>query len=61
MKAEEAKLFTKYYTESKGEGDSDESFKNIPRFYYRVSFKHTEYFDPNDTRLRSRNLNCFIV
>ena len=35
-KAEETALFTKYYTEWKGGGDKDSSYKNIPRFYYRV-------------------------
>lgn len=35
-KAEETELFTKYYTEWKGGGDRDKSYKNIPRFYYRV-------------------------
>lgn len=38
MKAEETELFTKYYTEWKGGGDGDKSYKNIPRFYYRVLF-----------------------
>lgn len=36
MKAEETELFTKYYTEWKGGGDKDKSYKNIPRFYYRL-------------------------
>uniref|UniRef100_A0A8C6SMP8 Protein phosphatase 2, regulatory subunit B'', gamma n=1 Tax=Neogobius melanostomus TaxID=47308 RepID=A0A8C6SMP8_9GOBI len=35
-KAEETELFTKYYTEWKGGGDKDASYKNIPRFYYRL-------------------------
>eukprot|EP00064_Thunnus_orientalis_P011971 superscaffoldBa00001784_g12004 len=34
-KAEETELFTKYYTEWRGGGDRDKSYKNIPRFYYR--------------------------
>uniref|UniRef100_A0A673N7Q5 Serine/threonine-protein phosphatase 2A regulatory subunit B'' subunit gamma n=1 Tax=Sinocyclocheilus rhinocerous TaxID=307959 RepID=A0A673N7Q5_9TELE len=33
-KAEETELFTKYYSEWKGE---DDSFKHIPRFYYRLA------------------------
>ncbi|KAE8289639.1 Serine/threonine-protein phosphatase 2A regulatory subunit B'' subunit gamma [Larimichthys crocea] len=36
VRAEETELFTKYYTEWKGGGDRDESYKNIPRFYYRL-------------------------
>uniref|UniRef100_A0A3Q3W2W2 Serine/threonine-protein phosphatase 2A regulatory subunit B'' subunit gamma n=1 Tax=Mola mola TaxID=94237 RepID=A0A3Q3W2W2_MOLML len=36
MKAEETELFTKYYTEWKGGGDGEKSYKNIPRFYYRL-------------------------
>lgn len=35
-KVEETELFTKYYTEWRGGGDRDKSYKNIPRFYYRV-------------------------
>lgn len=35
-KAEETELFTKYYTEWKGGGHKDTSYKNIPRFYYRL-------------------------
>uniref|UniRef100_A0A3B4YR77 Protein phosphatase 2, regulatory subunit B'', gamma n=1 Tax=Seriola lalandi dorsalis TaxID=1841481 RepID=A0A3B4YR77_SERLL len=35
-KAEETELFTKYYTEWKGGKDKDKSYKNIPRFYYRL-------------------------
>lgn len=35
-KAEETELFTKYYTEWKGGGDRDQSYRSIPRFYYRV-------------------------
>uniref|UniRef100_A0A673I678 Serine/threonine-protein phosphatase 2A regulatory subunit B'' subunit gamma n=1 Tax=Sinocyclocheilus rhinocerous TaxID=307959 RepID=A0A673I678_9TELE len=36
-KAEETELFTKYYTEWKrGEKGEDDSFKHIPRFYYRL-------------------------
>lgn len=42
LKAEETELFTKYYTEWKGGGDNDKSFSNIPRFYYKVSFHHTQ-------------------
>lgn len=42
IKAEETELFTKYYTEWKGGGDNDKSFSNIPRFYYKVSFHHTQ-------------------
>lgn len=49
MKAEESELFTKYYTEWKGGGDRDESYKNIPRFYYRVLFKYTTYVNPLKT------------
>lgn len=36
-KAEETELFTKYYTEWKGGGGRDSSYKTIPRFYYRVT------------------------
>lgn len=36
-KAEETALFTKYYTEWKGGGARDQSYKSIPRFYYRVN------------------------
>ncbi|KAM7376658.1 hypothetical protein PAMP_006378 [Pampus punctatissimus] len=35
-KAEETELFTKYYTEWKGGDDKEKSYKNIPRFYYRL-------------------------
>uniref|UniRef100_A0A671XL82 Serine/threonine-protein phosphatase 2A regulatory subunit B'' subunit gamma n=1 Tax=Sparus aurata TaxID=8175 RepID=A0A671XL82_SPAAU len=35
-KVEETELFTKYYTEWRGGGDRDKSYKNIPRFYYRL-------------------------
>lgn len=42
MKSEETELFTKYYTEWKGGGDKDESYKNIPRFYYRVRSEYTK-------------------
>ncbi|XP_051724050.1 serine/threonine-protein phosphatase 2A regulatory subunit B'' subunit gamma [Ctenopharyngodon idella] len=36
-KAEETELFTKYYTDWKGgEKGEDDSFKHIPRFYYRL-------------------------
>ncbi|XP_042629608.1 serine/threonine-protein phosphatase 2A regulatory subunit B'' subunit gamma isoform X1 [Cyprinus carpio] len=36
-KAEETELFTKYYTEWKrGEKGEEDSFKHIPRFYYRL-------------------------
>lgn len=38
-KAEETELFTKYYTEWRGGGERDSSYKTIPRFYYRVG-KH---------------------
>lgn len=37
IKAEETELFTKYYSEWKGGGDSDKTLSNIPRFYYKVS------------------------
>lgn len=36
-KAEETELFTKFYTDWKGGGSKDGTFKHIPRFYYRVS------------------------
>lgn len=49
MKAEETELFTKYYTEWKGGGDRDQSYKNIPRFYYRVSIKYTTHVNPKET------------
>lgn len=50
LKAEETELFTKYYIEWKGGGDNDESFSNIPRFYYKVSFDHKHKFKPSNTK-----------
>lgn len=38
-KAEETALFTKYYTEWKGGSARDQSYKSIPRFYYRVKYQ----------------------
>lgn len=38
LKDEEMDLFTKYYSEWKGAGkNTNEFYKIIPRFYYRVS------------------------
>lgn len=37
-KSEETDLFTKYYTEWRGGVETDESYKTIPRFYYKVAF-----------------------
>lgn len=38
LKDEEMDLFTKYYSEWKGDRKStNEFYKTIPRFYYRVS------------------------
>uniref|UniRef100_A0A3Q3DAT2 Serine/threonine-protein phosphatase 2A regulatory subunit B'' subunit gamma n=1 Tax=Hippocampus comes TaxID=109280 RepID=A0A3Q3DAT2_HIPCM len=35
-KSEEMDLFTKYYSEWKGGSDKNKSYKNIPRFYFRL-------------------------
>uniref|UniRef100_A0A3B5M2T8 Protein phosphatase 2, regulatory subunit B'', gamma n=1 Tax=Xiphophorus couchianus TaxID=32473 RepID=A0A3B5M2T8_9TELE len=35
-KAEETELFTKYYSEWRSEVGTDESYKTIPRFYYKL-------------------------
>ncbi|RVE57006.1 hypothetical protein OJAV_G00211750 [Oryzias javanicus] len=35
-KTEETALFTKYFTQLKGGGTEDESYKAIPRFYYKL-------------------------
>uniref|UniRef100_A0A3B3SCV4 Serine/threonine-protein phosphatase 2A regulatory subunit B'' subunit gamma n=1 Tax=Paramormyrops kingsleyae TaxID=1676925 RepID=A0A3B3SCV4_9TELE len=35
-KEDELRLFTKYYTEWRGGDKTDSSYKNIPRFYYRL-------------------------
>lgn len=45
-KAEETELFTKYYTEWKGGNDKDQSYKNIPRFYYRVLLEYMTFINP---------------
>ncbi|XP_061552250.1 serine/threonine-protein phosphatase 2A regulatory subunit B'' subunit gamma isoform X2 [Phycodurus eques] len=35
-KCEEMQLFSKYYSEWKGGSDKNKSYKNIPRFYFRL-------------------------
>lgn len=42
-KSEETELFSKYYTEWKGGSNSGNSYKTIPRFYYRVSNQFNTY------------------
>lgn len=45
-KSEETDLFTKYYTEWRGGVETEESYKTIPRFYYKVAFNicNWQYF-----------------
>lgn len=45
LKDEEMDLFTKYYSEWKGgRKNTNEFYKTIPRFYYRVSVLFTWIF-----------------